>query len=219
MTSTLIKADRVFDGHSMRSNEPLNILVRDGRIAGFGVISPEDVLAQDSNCTFIDRSSADVVAAADAFVVPTLSIVGALLSSPLNLPAPARSKLAEVGGAAGAAVEHCAAAGVRLGFGTDLFGTLRNSQCDEFVARARIQAPLDVLRSATTVNAEILGLTGEIGTIAPGAAADLIAVAGDPATDIAILARPEVNQMLLMRAGRVIVNRTTAEGALSRRAQ
>jgi len=50
-------------------------------------------------------------------------------------------------------------------------------------------------------------------------AADLIAVSGDPAADIAVLARPDVNQMLLMRAGRVILNRTTLESALPRRAR
>jgi imidazolonepropionase-like amidohydrolase len=61
MTSTLIKADRVFDGYSMRSNEPLDILVREGRIADFGAISSEEALARDPDCNLIDARGLTVL--------------------------------------------------------------------------------------------------------------------------------------------------------------
>lgn len=157
--------------------------------------------------TLMDRQSADEVARAGAFVVPTLAIVDALRDAPLGLPPGALKKLTSVGDCAATAVEHCRAAGVKLGFGTDLFGALRNQQCREFVARGRLQSPLEVLQSATSINAELIGLQDEIGTISAGAAADLIVVRGDPLADLGVLSNPENNLMLVVRGGRVILNR------------
>lgn len=157
--------------------------------------------------TLMDRQAADEVAKAEAYVVPTLGIIDALREAPLGMPTGALAKLEQVADRAADAVEHCRAAGVKLGFGTDLFGTLRDQQPREFLARGRIQCALDVLRSATSVNAALMGLEGEIGTLAAGAAADLIAVRGDPLADIDVMARPEDNLLLVVRDGRVVVNR------------
>lgn len=157
--------------------------------------------------TLMDRDSADEVARAGAFVVPTLTIVEALRQTPLGLPPSALEKLAAIGDRAAAAIDHCRAAGVQLGFGTDLFGALREKQCHEFVARGRLQSSLDVLRSATSINARLIGLAHEIGRIAAGMAADLVAVRGDPLADVGILANPASNLMLVVRDGRVILNR------------
>lgn len=157
--------------------------------------------------TLMDRPAADEVARAGAYVVPTLAIVDALREAPLGLPPGALEKLQQVADHAAEAVEHCRAAGVPLGFGTDLFGVLRDQQPREFLARGRIQGALDVLRSATSVNAALMGLEGQIGTLEAGAAADLIAVRGDPLADIGVMARPEDNLLLVVRDGRVVINR------------
>lgn len=157
--------------------------------------------------TLMDRRSADEVARAGSFVVPTLAVVEAIREAPLGLPPGAIEKLSQVGDSAAAAIEHCRAAGVKLGFGTDLFGPLRDQQCREFAARGRLQSALEVMQSATSVNAELMGREGEIGTIAAGALADLIAVRGDPLADIGVLANPEQNLALVVRGGRVILNR------------
>jgi imidazolonepropionase-like amidohydrolase len=58
------------------------------------------------------------------------------------------------------------------------------------VIRAEIQAPIDIIRSATTVGAEIVGLPGKLGTLKPGAIADFIALTRDPLEDISALADP-----------------------------
>jgi imidazolonepropionase-like amidohydrolase len=55
------------------------------------------------------------------------------------------------------------------------------------VIRAEVMSPFDLIRSATIVNAELLNRAGEIGVIAPGARADLIAVDGNPLADISLL--------------------------------
>jgi imidazolonepropionase-like amidohydrolase len=156
--------------------------------------------------TLMNRESADVVAEAGAFVVPTMAIIESLRQTPLGLPPAALEKLAAIGDHAAAAVAHCRAAGVKLGLGTDLFGALRDQQSREFEVRARHESSLDVLRSATSVNAELIGLQGEVGTLRAGAAADIIAVSGDPVTNVGVLADPQHTLKLVVHDGRVILN-------------
>jgi imidazolonepropionase-like amidohydrolase len=103
----------------------------------------------------------------------------------------------------------CTDAGVQLGFGTDLMGEMEYAQADEFAIRGRVQRPVDVLRSATSVNAEILQESGQLGIIAPGAAADLIVCEGDPLKDIALLAQPAKNLRLIMKDGAFHKNELT----------
>ena len=156
--------------------------------------------------TLMDRPSADTVASTGAFVVPTLSIIESLQQTPLGLPPAALEKLAAIGDQAAAAVAHCRAAGVKVGLGTDLFGALRDQQSREFQVRGRHESSLEVLRSATSVNAELIDLQGEVGTLRAGAAADIIAVSGNPVADVAVLADPDRNLKLVVHDGRVIVN-------------
>jgi imidazolonepropionase-like amidohydrolase len=63
-------------------------------------------------------------------------------------------------------------------------------------------SPLDALRSATTAAAEMLGMSGELGVVAPGAYADIVAVASDPLTDVAVLKQVG----FVMKDGRVFKN-------------
>ncbi len=50
-------------------------------------------------------------------------------------------------------------------------------------------SPIDAIRAATVWAAQHLGLDGLIGSLAPGKAADIVAVAGDPLTDVTELER------------------------------
>jgi imidazolonepropionase-like amidohydrolase len=72
------------------------------------------------------------------------------------------------------------------------------------LVRARVQSPRDVLLSATRVNAEILGQTGRLGVIAPGALADLIAVDGNPLADLGLLQNQGRHLDLIIKGGAVI---------------
>jgi imidazolonepropionase-like amidohydrolase len=72
---------------------------------------------------------------------------------------------------------------VKIAFGTDTF-ELPGTNPSELVLMVRYgMGPIDVLRSATSGAAALVGVS-EIGAIAPGMAADLIAVPGDPTKDI-----------------------------------
>lgn len=90
--------------------------------------------------------------------------------------------------------------GVRIAFGTDVGSYDHGGQMEEFSLMVRYgMEPIAAIRSATVTAAEVLRLDGLIGTLAEGAHADLIAVDGDPATDIDSLRRVH----LVIKEGRV----------------
>jgi imidazolonepropionase-like amidohydrolase len=105
------------------------------------------------------------------------------------------------------ALERAATAGVRIAYGSDLLGGMHRHQAHEFALRAQVQPAVDVLRSATTVGAGLLGMVGEIGVVQTGAHADLVLVDGDPLNDAGVLADPAVNLRVVIQAGRVVVDR------------
>ena len=137
----------------------------------------------------IDRATAEHVAGANGFVVPTLVTYDALHrhGREFGFSEISMAKLAEVREAGLGSLELLQRAGVKIGYGTDLLGPMHRYQSREFVLRAEAMAPCDIIRSATIVNAELLNRAGELGVVAPGARADLIAVDGDPLADISLL--------------------------------
>jgi imidazolonepropionase-like amidohydrolase len=151
----------------------------------------------------LDESAAALMAERSAFLVPTLVTYEALRNAgaSLGLSPFSMEKLATVFAAGVRSIEIALRAGVRIGFGTDLLGDMHAHQSDELTLRARAQSPLDVLRSATLVNAEIVGESGRLGVIKPGAIADLIALKGDPLADLTLLQEQGRHLDLIVRAG------------------
>jgi imidazolonepropionase-like amidohydrolase len=141
------------------------------------------------HANLIDRATAEHVAGADAFVVPTLVTYDALHrhGRELGFPEVSMAKLGEVREAGLQSLEMLQAAGVKIGYGTDLLGPMHRYQSREFVIRTEAMSAFDIIRSATLVNADLLNRAGELGVIAPGARADLITVDGDPLADISLL--------------------------------
>jgi imidazolonepropionase-like amidohydrolase len=100
---------------------------------------------------------------------------------------------------------------VPTGFGTDLWGPeAQKSQLREFEMRRDLDAPADILRSATAVNAELLMEKGMLGVIAEAAHADLLVVEGNPLADLGVLLDPQRNLKLIMKGGVVYKNELTA---------
>jgi len=155
------------------------------------------------HANLIDRATAEHVAANGGFVVPTLVTYDALNrhGKELGFPAESLAKLDEVRAVGLKSLEILQAAGTRIGFGTDLLGPMHRYQAREFVIRAEAMAPFDIIRSATSVNAELLNRAGELGVVAPGARADLIAVAGDPLADIGLLDGQGEHLAMIMKDG------------------
>ncbi len=96
--------------------------------------------------------------------------------------------------------------GLNVVFGTDAVAGAHGRNAEELVCRVRDggQRPADAIVSATSLNARAMGLEREVGALAPGMQADLIAVDGDPTRDATALGRV----VFVMKGGRVYRNET-----------
>lgn len=82
------------------------------------------------------------------------------------------------------------AAGLDIPFGTDAAVIPHGMNAHELAVRVRLgEAPMHAIWSATGLAAEVIGWQDRVGTVATGRYADLVAVAGDPLTDITNLQR------------------------------
>jgi imidazolonepropionase-like amidohydrolase len=96
---------------------------------------------------------------------------------------------------------------VPIAFGTDLWGLqAQKSQLREFEMRIDLDDPPNIIRSATRINAELLMQSGNLGTIAPGAYADLLVVEGDPLKDVKVMTDPRRYLKLIMKDGVIYKN-------------
>ncbi|HUR02210.1 MAG TPA: amidohydrolase family protein, partial [Nonomuraea sp.] len=141
----------------------------------------------------LDEHSVELFLRHDAYLVPTLVTYWALKEEgrTFGLSESSWRKVDEVLGAGLQALERAARAGVRLAYGSDLLGGMHRHQNQEFRLRGEVQQPIDVLRAATVNAADLVGLAGEIGTLAVGARADLLVLDGDPLRDLGVLAEPK----------------------------
>jgi imidazolonepropionase-like amidohydrolase len=114
------------------------------------------------------------------------------------------AKIADVREAGLARLEKMHAAGVVMGYGSDLLGGMQTEQSGEFPLRGRYIPADAVIRSATVDAAKVLRMEGEIGTIAPGAFADIIAVDGNPLQNLDLLTAQGAHMPLIMKGGKAV---------------
>jgi imidazolonepropionase-like amidohydrolase len=154
----------------------------------------------------LDEPTAARMAERGVFLVPTLVTYWAIAEhgAAFGLPGWALEKVHEVLDAGRRSVEVAAAAGVDIGLGTDLLGEAGVFQSREVVLRADIQPAAEVLRSATAVNARLLGREGDLGVVEEGARADLLVVDGDPTADISLLEGDGRHLRAVVRRGEVL---------------
>jgi imidazolonepropionase-like amidohydrolase len=72
--------------------------------------------------------------------------------------------------------------------------------------RGEVSSPLEVLRSATSINAQLLQRSDQLGCVKPGALADLIVLEFDPLKDLGPFAQAEQTISLVMKGGDIIRN-------------
>ena len=155
--------------------------------------------------TMLDAESIRLFKKSGAYLVPTLSTVNGYIE---RLAANANAYSADVLpkirwriSITGENVRKAYPAGVKIAFGTDAGVSKHGRNADEFEAMVKYgMPPAEAVKAATVNAADLLGLAAEIGTIEPGKRADIIAVSGDPLTDIAVLKQVR----FVMKDGRVI---------------
>ena len=101
-------------------------------------------------------------------------------------------------------------AGVKIAFGTDIGGIPWSEPiAQEFPRMVEFgMTPMQAIQSATSRAAELLEMKGRLGVIAPGAYADVVAVSGDPLTDVKVLE----NVGFVMKDGKVFKNDVSLKG-------
>ena len=154
--------------------------------------------------TYLDDESMRLFKSHNAWLVPTLmagDYVARVAASPGNFFTPAQTaKALEAGPKMLDMARRAHAGGVRIAFGTDSGVSAHGDNAQEFALLVRAGlTPLEAIQSATVGAAEHLKIANEAGRLAPGMPADLIAVSGDPLSDVTELERVR----FVMKGGQV----------------
>jgi imidazolonepropionase-like amidohydrolase len=144
--------------------------------------------------TYLDDQSIRLFKQNDAWLVPTLlagDFVARVASGPDNFFTPAQTaKALEAGPKMLEMARRAHQGGVKIAFGTDSGVSAHGDNAKEFALLVRAGlTPLEAVQAATVGAAEHLRISSEAGRIAPGMPADIVAVSGDPLSDVAELER------------------------------
>jgi imidazolonepropionase-like amidohydrolase len=157
----------------------------------------------------VDAETAARMSELGVTMVPTLVTYRAMaeIGAKMGLPERNVTKNRGVFEAGQRSIEIARAAGVRLGFGTDLLGEAQTWQNRELAIRAELEPARDVLTSMYRINAQLCHAEEEIGRLAPGAYADLLVTPVDPLDDLGALAEPDRALDVVVAAGRIVRER------------
>ena len=139
------------------------------------------------------------------YLVPTLYLLDwqRQNAASANLPEFAKQKMELVSQVGKTAVKKAFDAGVKIGMGTDAAVYPHGLNAHELAVYVSLgMTPLQAIQTATINDADLLGWPDKIGTIEPGKWADIIAVDGDPVSDITTLQRVK----FVMKGGEVVKN-------------
>jgi imidazolonepropionase-like amidohydrolase len=160
----------------------------------------------------IDEPAAKLMAERGAYLIANLVTYVAMKERAAEYGMPAsmleKNEIVLEGGYR--SLEICKAAGVKVAYGSDLLGALAVDQSREFSIRTEVQKPIEVIRAATTIAAEVVHRPGRLGTIAAEAWADLIVVDDDPLRDITLLEGQGKHLAAIMKGGVFHKNRMSA---------
>ncbi|HEY6193672.1 MAG TPA: amidohydrolase family protein [Candidatus Eisenbacteria bacterium] len=142
--------------------------------------------------TYMDDEAAAILKKNGTWYVPTLYVVEPILAegNPLHIPDASLAKAREVRGHMRQAFRTALKHGVKIAFGTDVGVFPHGTQTKEFKIYTDLgMSPMQAIGTATTSAADLMGWSGKVGVVAPGAFADMVAVSGDPMKDITELER------------------------------
>ena len=152
----------------------------------------------------IREAAAQAIKDADAFLVPTMVTYEAIYREGKRYGI-GDHQIAKIDLARQQSIQgltHAYRAGCKIGSGSDLLGDMATQRAVEFELKAQVMKPMEVLLSATQVNAELFRLTDKIGSVTPGKYADLIVLEGNPLKNLRAFQNQD-NLKVIMKGGRV----------------
>ena len=150
----------------------------------------------------IDEAGAREIKKAGAYLVPTMVTYEAIWREGKSYGI-TEHQLQKINTARERSVEgltHAYRAGCKIGSGSDLLGDMQAQRTAEFELKGQVMKPMEVLLSATRVNAEIFRMEDRIGSVEAGKYADLLVVKGNPLKDLRLFQNPD-NLQLIMKGG------------------
>lgn len=158
------------------------------------------------HCSFLTDELAELMVKHGTYMSPTIFIAQELVVNK-SLPPRIREKAEVALAAMLTSIQLAKKHGVKVGFGSDVFGKPIPRHAEEFLIRAKYEDPYEVIIAATATNAEMMQQQDKLGVIKKGAYADLIIVDGDPVKDISLLADVAGKPIkLVMKHGKVYKN-------------
>lgn len=137
--------------------------------------------------SYLDDEAVGLLKASNraTFYVPTLYTSAAIERADSPVPESEKLRSRQVSAIKDAGFRRALLAGLPIGFGTDAMVIPHGQNAREFAERVRLgESPMAAIMAATSLNAEILNMQDQVGTLVVGKLADIIAVAGDPLRDI-----------------------------------
>ena len=156
--------------------------------------------------TYMTTEVMDLMIERGTFYVPTIS-AGEFVAEKSKIdnyfPDIVRPKAATVGPQIGATFNKAVNRGVKIAFGTDVGVQPHGTNWKEFVYMTKYgMEPMQAIKSATMENAKLLRIEDKLGSIEVGKIADIIAVEGNPLSDISVMQ----NVVFVMKEGKVYKN-------------
>lgn len=155
--------------------------------------------------SYIDDPAIAAMKEHGTYLVPTLYLGDWMIDNAglTHLPPPLLAKAQEVIPAARKNIAHAFASGVKVALGTDAAVYPHGMNAHEFAVMVKLGlTPLQSIQAGTINAADLLGWSGKVGTLEPGAWADIVAVDGDPLKDVTTLERVK----FVMKGGDVVKN-------------
>lgn len=151
--------------------------------------------------SFLKPATLQLMKSKGTYLTPTLLASEYIMPRVKNYPPAVQAKAKAAYDARSDMFRNAVKIGVKISFGTDAGVFPHGQNAKEFALMTGLgMAPIDALRSATSVDAELFGVADKLGTLEKGKLADIVAMPGDPTQDITATERVS----FVMKDGKVV---------------
>ncbi len=153
--------------------------------------------------SFLKKETLALMKTKGTYLVATLEATEYIMGKIDSYPATVQAKARAAAAARSEMFRNAVQLGVKIAFGTDAGVFPHGTNAKEFALMTGLgMTPIDALTAATSGAADLLGIAATTGTLAKGQIADIVAVPGDPTTDITATERV----MFVMKDGKIVRN-------------